>query len=169
MKYFILIIFLLSSAYIFYEGLRDDPTYIPSNLISKEIPEFKIESIKQYESFSSADLKSDEIKVVNFFASWCPPCKVEHPQLKKLSEKYKLYGIAKKDEIRNLTKWLDDLGNPFVKIGLDKNGMTSIDWGVYGLPETFLIDHKGMIIHKHVGPIMKKDLEYINKLITNVK
>ena len=71
--------------------------------------------------------------------------------------------------VRNLTKWLDDLGNPFVKIGLDKNGMTSIDWGVYGLPETFLIDHKGMIIHKHVGPIMKKDLEYINKLITNVK
>ena len=82
MKYFILIIFLLSSAYIFYEGLRDDQTYIPSNLISEEIPEFKIESIKQYESFSSADLKSGEIKVVNFFASWCPPCKVEHPQLK---------------------------------------------------------------------------------------
>ena len=169
MKYILLIIFLITSTYIFFEGLKKDPTYIPSNLISQEIPEFKINSINQNELFSSNDLKSNKIKIVNFFASWCPPCKVEHPQLKKLSEKYELYGIAKKDETKNLLRWLDALGNPFQKIGLDKNGLTSISWGVYGLPETFFINGKGIIIYKHIGPIMKKDLEYIKNLIYDVK
>ncbi len=167
MKYILLTIFLLSSMYLFFKGLQKDPTQIPSNLIAKEIPYFKLNSINKNKSFSSTDLKSKEIKILNFFASWCPPCKIEHPQLTKLSETFKVYGIAKKDEKKKLIRWLNDLGNPFQNIGLDDDGMTSINWGVYGLPETFFINQEGMIIHKHIGPIMKKDLEYIYKLIND--
>ncbi len=167
MKYILLTIFLLSSSYLFFKGLQNDPTYIPSNLIYKEAPHFNLETMDNNKLFSSKDLESNEIKILNFFASWCPPCKIEHPQLTKLSEKYKVYGIAKKDEKKKLIKWLDDLGNPFQNIGLDNDGMTSINWGVYGLPETFFINKEGMIIYKHIGPIMKKDLEYIHKLIND--
>ena len=165
MKYFILLIFLSLFSVTFYIGLNKDPSFIPSNLIEKEVPKFTLKKSDLFKSFSREDLLKDNKKIVNFFASWCPPCKIEHPNLLKLSEKVKIYGIAKKDNDKEIEKWFKKSGNPFEKIGLDLDGSVGINWGVYGLPESFLIDEKGFIIYKHVGPIMEKDLLIINKIL----
>jgi DsbE subfamily thiol:disulfide oxidoreductase len=151
MKYILLSIFLLSTGFLFYEGLKTDPSLVPSNLISKKVPVFELQKLNNYKLLTPRDLQNKEqLKIVNFFASWCPPCKVEHPQLMELANNYKIYGIAKKDNGENVIKWLKVNGNPFTKIGLDKDGISSIEWGVYGLPETFLIDTEGNIIYRHV-------------------
>ena len=166
MKYILLSIFLLSTGFLFYEGLKTDPSLVPSNLISKKAPVFELQKLNNYKLLTPRDLQNKEqLKIVNFFASWCPPCKVEHPQLMELVNNYKIYGIAKKDNGENVIKWLKVNGNPFTKIGLDKDGISSIEWGVYGLPETFLIDTEGNIIYRHVGPIMSTDLEKIRDIL----
>ena len=169
MKYVILIICLFGISFDFIQGLKKDPTIIPSNLISRKFPEFQLKPLKNYDLLSQKDLQKKEIKIVNFFASWCPPCKVEHPQLIELSKSFNLYGIAKKDKPQQLLTWLEELGNPFKKVGLDNEGMVSIEWGVYGLPETFIVDDSGVIIYKHIGPVMKKDVIEIKSLIKKLK
>ena len=169
MKYVILIICLFGISFIFIQGLKKDPTIIPSNLISRKFPEFQLKPLKNYDVLTQKDLQKKEIKIINFFASWCPPCKVEHPQLIELSKSVNLYGIAKKDKPQELLTWLEELGNPFKKVGLDNEGMVSIEWGVYGLPETFIVDDSGVIIYKHIGPVMKKDVIEIKSLIKKLK
>lgn len=169
MKYVILIICLFGISFVFIQGLKKDPTIIPSNLISRKFPEFQLKPLKNYDVLSQKDLQKKEIKIVNFFASWCPPCKVEHPQLIELSKSFNLYGIAKKDKPQQLLTWLEELGNPFKKVGLDNEGMVSIEWGVYGLPETFIVDDSGVIIYKHIGPVMKEDVIEIKSLIKKLK
>jgi len=169
MKYVILIICLFGISFVFIQGLKKDPTIIPSNLISRKFPEFQLKPLKNYDLLSQKDLQKKEIKIVNFFASWCPPCKVEHPQLIELSKSFNLYGIAKKDKPQQLLTWLEELGNPFKKVGLDNEGMVSIEWGVYGLPETFIVDDSGVIIYKHIGPVMKEDVIEIKSLIKKLK
>lgn len=166
MKYFFLVISLALLSFFFYKGLEKDPSLIPSNLIKKEIPDFKLKKTKLFPFFEKSDLlESKDLKMVNFFASWCPPCKIEHPNLIKLSEKFPIYGIAKKDSDNKIYNWLKKSGNPFKAIGLDNDGSASINWGVYGLPETFLISGDGKILYKHVGPITKKDLSKIFKIL----
>ena len=96
MKYIFLVIFFFS-IYILYEGLQKDPNFVPSNLISKEIPEFSIKSLEG-KKFTNLDLENKEVVVLNFFASWCPPCRIEHPQLLKLSNNTPVFGIAKKNK-----------------------------------------------------------------------
>ena len=169
MKYVILIICLFGISFVFIQGLKKDPTIIPSNLISRKFPEFQLKPLKNYDVLTQKDLQKKEIKIINFFASWCPPCKVEHPQLIELSKSFNLYGIAKKDKPQELLTWLEELGNPFKKVGLDNEGMVSIEWGVYGLPETFIVDDSGVIIYKHIGPVMKKDVIEIKSLIKKLK
>ncbi len=166
MRFVFLLIFFLS-IYILYKGLDKDPSTIPSNLISKQIPEFSVKTFYN-ENLSNFDL-SNEVIMVNFFATWCPPCRAEHPQLESLSSDIPIYGIAKKDEIKELSVWLKKLGNPYRKIGLDFSGLTSISWGVYGLPETFIIDKDGFIRYKHLGPIMKNDLKRIRNIINELE
>ena len=166
-KYIFLFVFLFC-IYIFYEGLKKDPREIPSSLISQETPPISIigyEGIK----FTQADLKKGEIKILNFFASWCPPCKIEHKQILELSRKYAVYGIAKKNKLEDLNIWLNELGNPYKKIGMDYDGLVSIDWGVYGLPETFIIDKDGIIKYRHLGPIMQRDIEDFAEIISKIK
>ncbi len=166
MKYVFLFLILFGAGFMFYKGLKTDPSVIPSNLISKKVPSFKLNKVSDYPLLDFSDLGNDgQFKIVNFFASWCPPCKVEHPQLMTLSNSFKIFGIAKKDDEQDIEKWLKKDGNPFTKLGVDKDGLSSIQWGVYGLPETFFIDKNGNIIHKQVGPIMKKDLERIKNFL----
>ena len=104
-----------------------------------------------------------EILLVNFFASWCVPCIVEHDFLFKLKKQkpIKIYGINYKDDIKNLEIWLEKLGNPYSKIGIDKTGITGINWGVNGIPESFLIDKNGIIKHKINGVINEKQIKIL--------
>ena len=167
MKYLIFIIVAFFFL-VFYQGLKDDPSFIPSNLLTKEIPNFSINSFSG-SSLASKDLLEREVKILNFFASWCPPCRVEHKQLLELSKDTKIYGIAKKNKHEDLSKYLKELGNPYSKIGMDTYGEASIEWGVYGLPETFIIDGKGIVKYKHVGPLMKKDKKKIENILKQLK
>ena len=156
---------MISFGFMFYKGLKIDPSIVPSNLIDEQTPNFQLKKVGNYPLFDSKDLLKKEIKIVNFFATWCGPCKIEHPQLMELSSSFRIYGIAKKDNPKNIINWLKSYGNPFDKIGLDNDGISSIEWGVYGLPETFLINKDNKILYKHIGPIMKNDLEKINTFL----
>ena len=147
-----------------------DASVLPSALIGKPVPQFKLAGLDKGISGNPAmpgltdeDLKQGKVTVVNYWASWCPPCRLEHPVLMRLKQmnKAKLVGISQKDDPVKSIRFLNSLGNPFSAMGIDRNGRVSIDWGVYGLPETFIIDGAGKIRFKHVGPISDRVLAEI--------
>ncbi len=154
---------------VFYVGLyRGDPSTLPSALIGKAAPEFDLaplegllEGENQVPGVTTADLRRGRVSVVNVWASWCGPCRVEHPYLIKLAEdkSIDLVGINYKDEPGNARRFLGFLGNPYTAVGVDPTGRTAIDWGVHGVPETFVIDGKGTVVYKHIGPIGPRILE----------
>ncbi len=140
-----------------------DPRAIPSVMIDKPVPEFELAAIAGMEGpgLKTADLTAGQVTLVNFFASWCVPCRIEHPILVELAERdgVRLVGINYKNEPEEARAWLAALGNPYAQIGADTTGRVGIDWGVYGLPETFVIDKQGRIRYRHVGPIDARVLE----------
>lgn len=142
---------------------RTDQDSLPSPLVEKEIPVFELTDLYDDEKvFSHKTLQEPGVKVVNVWASWCGPCRLEHKHLMTLQDKgVKIYGFNYKDDAQKAKKFLDELGNPFVQVGFDRTGRTGIDWGVYGVPETFVINSKGIITYKHVGPIQNDDLSAI--------
>ena len=144
-------------ALVFWKGLSGNPSELPSALIGKPVPEFNLTAISgsTTPTFTSNDLKSGQVSIVNIWASWCGPCRMEHPLLTELSKRtdIKLYGIDNKDNAENAKRFLGALGQPFAAIGADENGRTTIDWGSYGVPETFIVDGKGIIRFKWIGPL----------------
>jgi cytochrome c biogenesis protein CcmG/thiol:disulfide interchange protein DsbE len=143
-------------------GLSLKPSEVPSVLVGKPVPEFTLSALYDDGEGLSADmLRQPGVKVVNVWASWCAPCRVEHPQLMALAKVpgITLYGIAYKDRRDAAQKFLQKLGNPFAAVGADDTGRVSIDWGVYGVPETFLVDGAGNIVYRHVGVISEYDLD----------
>jgi cytochrome c biogenesis protein CcmG/thiol:disulfide interchange protein DsbE len=156
-------------AAIFAFALRTgDPSKLPSALIGKPAPGVELapvegltESGRPVPAFSVADLAQGRVSVVNFWASWCLPCVQEHPLLVALKEKtgVPLYGVNYKDQAPSARRFLGRYGNPFTAVGADSNGRAAIEWGVYGMPETFVVDGKGAIVYKHVGPISPEALE----------
>ncbi len=145
-----------------YAGLTLNPKAIPSALIGKLVPEFDLPPLlDDVPGLKTTDLKTGEVVLVNFFASWCAPCRVEHPLLMDIaaSGEIPLLGVNHKDPKDNATTWLGRLGNPYRKIGFDRNGRVGIDWGVYGMPETFVVDGEGRIHHKHLSPLTRWDMD----------
>lgn len=155
---------------VFYNGLNNGDTFrkLPSVLIGKPAPTMDLKPVegltingKQVPTFKGIDLKRGQVSVVNFWASWCVPCRQEHPQmitLGKMSE-IKLFGINYKNDPADATEWLRQLGSPYAAIGSDLSGRAGIEWGVVGLPETYIVDDKGIIQYKFIGPISKRALE----------
>lgn len=142
-------------------GLGRDPSQLPSALVSKPAPEFTLPAVagRDGRGLSRADLGGRPM-LVNVFASWCVPCRVEHPLLSRLDEQgVVIHGINYKDAPDAATGWLRELGDPFERVGSDRNGRVGIEWGVYGVPETFVIDKAGRIAHRHVGPLQPRDVE----------
>ena len=141
-------------------GLRIDNQTLPSPLIDQPAPNFVLPPLGAAEpGFSSADLKG-HVSLVNTFASWCAPCREEHKVLTGLarSGRVPIYGIDYKDKEAAALAWIAELGNPYARIGAD-DGQVGIDWGVYGVPETFVVDKAGRIRYKHVGPLTPRDVE----------
>jgi len=143
----------------FYASLGADTMVLPSPLIDKPAPDFTLPPlVENAQGFSSADLKG-HVSLVNTFASWCGPCRIEHPVLNTLaqSKRVPIFGIDYKDQTEAGRAWIANLGNPYTRIGAD-DGRVGIDWGVYGVPETFVVDRTGRIRYKHVGPLTEADL-----------
>lgn len=138
-----------------------NPNEIDSVLIGKPAPEFSLASLKEgAPALTAADLNTGAPVLVNFFASWCVPCRAEHENLMVLAGEYQIpvIGIAYKNDADKARGFLMELGNPFNKTGLDLDGRVGIDWGVSGVPETFLIDGDGVIRYRHWGPIVGDSL-----------
>jgi cytochrome c biogenesis protein CcmG, thiol:disulfide interchange protein DsbE len=149
-------------ALLFWRGLSGNPNDIPSALIGKPVPEFSLGPIAEsgIPGFDTAALKRGQVTVVNVWASWCVPCRDEHPLLTGLSKRpgIRLYGINYKDDPENARRFLGTLGQPFAAIGADEGGRVAVDWGVYGVPETYVVDGAGMIRHKWIGPLTAEAL-----------
>lgn len=141
-----------------------DLSTVPSALIGQPAPDFDLPPLEGTDlpGFARSDLDGP-VTVVNIFASWCGPCRLEHPQIMALGrdDRVRLVGINYKDQPGNARSFLEDLGNPYAAIGVDTRGRTGIDWGVYGVPETFIVDGDGVIRYKHIGPIMADSLDRV--------
>jgi len=144
-----------------------NPSELPSTLLDKNVPKFETESLLKDEKFISSKEFGNEILLVNFFATWCKPCRDEHIYIKRFSneKEIKVIGINYKDNSKKAIQWLKELGNPYTDVAVDKSGRIAIDWGVYGIPETFIVNSKGIIKYRHVGPVTKKIYKKINLII----
>ena len=171
-----LIIFAAITALFFVALFSGDPSKLPSALIGKPVPEFvlpPVEGLKsgsdQVPGFTNQDLAKGEVSLVNVWASWCGPCHVEHPFLTQLAERgdIAMYGLNYKDNASAARRFLGRYGNPYKAVGQDDNGRIAINWGVYGVPETFIVDGAGRIVFKHVGPLDANVIE--NRLLPAVE
>jgi cytochrome c biogenesis protein CcmG/thiol:disulfide interchange protein DsbE len=153
-------------------GLTMDPRKVPSPLIDKPVPVFELPPVQGRKlGLASGDLMG-QVSLVNVFASWCVACRQEHPLLMKLSRQdfVPIHGLNYKDKPDEAAGWLDALGDPYIRTGADVNGRIGIDWGVYGVPETFVIDKNGNIAYKHIGPVSQQDwVEKIRPLVEKLK
>jgi cytochrome c biogenesis protein CcmG/thiol:disulfide interchange protein DsbE len=156
------LVLLVGLVAVFALNMDRDPTLVRSVLINKPAPAFVLPAVAGtgVEGFDSAALEG-EVTVVNVFASWCVPCREEHPLLERLKAEtgVRIFGINQKDAPENAAAFLTALGNPYQRIGGDSDNRVSIDWGVYGVPETFVVNAAGIITFKHVGPISPESLE----------
>lgn len=144
-------------AALLYRGLSLDPKIVPSPLIGKPMPAFTLTRLDNPAStLSDSDLRG-KVSVLNIWATWCVSCRAEHEVLMQLAStgKVNLYGLDYKDERASAQRWLAQLGNPYIANAFDEDGRVGIDWGVYGTPETFIMDRRGIIRHKHIGPLTR--------------
>jgi cytochrome c biogenesis protein CcmG, thiol:disulfide interchange protein DsbE len=142
-------------------GLYLDPSRVPSPLIDKPTPEFMLPLLKNPEqTLTTRDLKG-EVSLVNVWATWCAGCYEEHPVLVALarSRQVTIYGLNYKDQRAAAMEWLQEYGDPYAATAIDKDGRVAIDWGVYGAPETFVVDEHGIIRYKHIGPLTAEVLQ----------
>ena len=165
-NYFIVVLFLFIF-FIFYKGLKNNNIYIPSFSINKDIPFFKAQIFDVNKQIDSDKIfKNDKFYLMNIWASWCLPCREEHFFLMDLSKQKNLeiIGLNYKDNSRGAKKFLEEMGNPYKTIILDEDGITAIEWGAYGVPESFLI-YNQKIIKKIIGPLNEKSLLEIKKIV----
>lgn len=171
----VLVFVALAALFVFRLG-DGDPSKIPSALIGKPVPIFKLGPLeglmaagKPVPGFSSEDLKG-QVTVVNVWASWCAPCRQEHPLLVDLAKdpSIRVVGINQKDNPDNARRFLGTLGNPFSAVGVDPNGRASIDWGVYGVPETFVVGPDGTIRYKQIGPLTPENFSAFKEKLRQI-
>lgn len=163
-----LVVFALLAVMFGYALTSGDPSKVPSALIGRPVPETALPAMPglaragaPVPGITVADLKAPEVKVVNFFASWCVPCVQEHPVLVELARQtgVRIYGVNYKDPQPGGYRFLERYGNPYTGVGVDDSGRAGIEWGVYGMPETFIVDAQGRIAYKHIGPMTEESLK----------
>ena len=143
-------------------GLTRDPSQLPSALLDLPAPAFELPPVPGVDKpgLATGDLSGGKPILVNFFASWCAPCKIEHPIISRLAEDgHAVVGINYKDKAGDATAWLGNMGNPYARIGHDLDGRAGIEWGITGVPETFILDQKGRIVWRFQGPLQPRELE----------
>lgn len=146
---------------LFYAGMqRENPNALPSAFEGRTAPEVALDMLGLKSVFDDAKLREGDVKLVNFWASWCAPCRVEHPHLTALADEgITIYGVNYKDNPSNALNFLEELGDPYSGIGTDENGRMALDWGLYGVPETYVIDGQGQIVLRFAGPITQRVMD----------
>jgi cytochrome c biogenesis protein CcmG/thiol:disulfide interchange protein DsbE len=171
-----LIFLVLAGLFLFQLVRGRNPAEVPSVLINKPVPAFSLAPLeglmadgKPVPGFSNADLKG-RVTIVNVWASWCGPCRQEHPLLVELARdpSLRLVGINQRDNPDNARRFLGALGNPYAAVGVDPNGRASIDWGVYGVPETFIVGPDGTIRHKQIGPLTPENISAFKERLRQI-
>ncbi len=160
LRYLVPLLLFLLLAGLLYRGLSLDPKIVPSPLIGKPMPAFTLPRLADAgATISDSDLKG-KVSALNIWATWCVSCRAEHEVLLELARtgKVDIYGLNYKDNRADAQRWLTQLGDPYVANAFDADGRTGIDWGVYGAPETFIMDRDGIIRHKHIGPLTREAL-----------
>ena len=152
---------------VFYISLTRETNYSTSSLINKEVPQFKIAYFDKNGFYTEQDLIKNNYTLINFWASWCAPCRMEHPILMKLSAEnnLKILGVNFKDKKELARKFLKDLGNPYSSLLKDIEGKQSVSFGIYGIPESLLINNENVIIKKFVGPLSFDNYKEIKEMI----
>jgi len=178
------VVILLGVSGVFFVRLfGEDPSRVPSVMLNRPAPEFALAPLENLRragepvpGFSRADLPltadgAAQVNIVNVWASWCVPCRDEHPVLMDLADdpEVRVLGINYKDRPENARRFLGALGNPFDRVGVDESGRSAIEWGVYGVPETFIVDANGIIRYKHIGPIMPNQVEGFREQVNAAK
>lgn len=148
-------------AALFFLGMqREDPDALPSALVGRQAPPLTVSALGSGPGFDAQTLRGPGLKLVNFWASWCAPCRVEHPNLEALADEgIPIYGINYKDKPGNALGFLEELGDPFAGLVADEKGRTALDWGVYGVPETYLVGPGGAILLRIAGPLTQRVIE----------
>ena len=159
-----LLVFILG---IFYLSLNRSSNYDTKFLVGSKLADIELKGLQSKEFFTNDDFKNNKYTLINFWASWCAPCRVEHPYLMMLSkyQHLKILGINFKDKKINALKFLEELGDPYHYLAKDSSGKQSINFGIYGIPETILIDNEFNILKKIIGPLNERDLEEIKEII----
>ena len=160
----LLILFIIG---VFFVGLNKNSTYDTKNLIGQKISKIQLEHFTDNRIITEDDLKKNNFTLINFWASWCGPCRIEHPMLLKLNEEknLELLGVNFKDKKNNALEFLKDLGDPYDDLARDELGKHSINFGIYGIPESILINKDLVIIKKFIGPISQNDYNYIKNIV----
>lgn len=151
----------LGLATLFLTGMqRDNPDALPSAIAGHRAPGLQVQALGTLPLLTEETLRAPGVKLVNFWASWCAPCRAEHPLLTELAaEGVVVLGVNYKDTEAQALGFLDELGNPYAAIGADATGRTGLDWGLYGVPETFVIDRNGTVILRYPGPLTRAVVE----------
>ena len=161
---YIILLFVIG---VFFIGLNRDVNYDTNSLIGKKITNISLEYFDKNKFYTEEDLKKNNYTLINFWASWCAPCRDEHPLLIKLSKEknLKLFGVNFKDKKKKAVEFLDDLGNPYDFIAKDEQGKNSVKFGIYGIPESILVNKDLLILKKFIGPLSTKDFNSIVEIV----
>ena len=155
---------------VFYNSLNRETNYSTDYLVGNKLTKINLKSFDDNKIYTSEDLKNNDYTLINFWASWCAPCRVEHPYLMQLSKekKLKILGVNFKDKKINALKFLNNLGNPYSLLAKDTTGKQSVNFGIYGIPESILINNETIVLKKFIGPLNEQDFNDIKKLINSL-
>ena len=155
---------------VFYNSLYRETNYSTDYLVGNKLTKINLKSFDDNKIYTSEDFKKGRYTLINFWASWCAPCRVEHPYLMQLSKEknLKILGVNFKDKKNNASKFLNELGNPYNDLVKDMTGKQSVNFGIYGIPESILINNETIVIKKFIGPLNNQDLNYIKEIINSL-